>query len=160
MNGFKILIVLTGLLASQLTQALSPEAEQGKASAAVCLSCHNAELTPPKAPPFFGVQNKYKLSYPDKKEFVNAVTNWVKNPTEVNALMKRPVKMLGIMPALPLPDDMLNQIAAYLYEEQFEPPCVHWANDLATAGAPGKNGRNGNHTKMVQNQYNKFCSKQ
>lgn len=164
MTRNKYWILITGLIVSQLSFALTPDAEKGKASVAVCLSCHNATLEPPKAPPFFGVKNRYIRDYQDKEGFIKAITDWVKNPSEEKALMKRPVKILGVMPAMPLPDDMLNQIASYLYEEQFDPPCEHWSNELSRPSPQGKGKRGkgkgkNNHEKMVQNQYNKFCNK-
>ncbi len=151
--------------------ALSPDAEKGKAAISVCLSCHNAELNPALAPPLYGVQNKYKQTYNDKQSFVDAISNWAKNPSLDKALMKRPIQKLGLMPAMPLPDDMLASIGAYIYEQEFEPPCTHWANDLAnstpTSSKPqgqgmgqGKGmgkGKGGNHDAMIRMKYNQLC---
>ena len=102
------------------------------------------------APPFFGVQNRYIREYSDKAEFISAIVNWVKQPTMDKALMRRPVRELGLMPAMPLPDEMLVQIAAYLYEKEFEPPCTHWASDIAK-------GNKDNHTRMVEDNFNNLC---
>lgn len=159
--------------------ALTPEAEKGKAAIGACLSCHNAELTPSLAPPFYGVQNKYKQAFSDKAMFVQAISDWAKHPSEENALMKRPIQKLGLMPAMPLPDEMLAQIGAYLYEEEFEPPCTHWANDLKNSTetqsqgqgkgqgmdrGQGKRqgrgkgmGQGGNHDAMIRMKYNQLC---
>lgn len=172
----KIFIILL-TIASFNTMALSTEGEKGKAAIAVCMSCHNAELTPALAPPFFGVQNKYKQAYDNQESFVQAISDWAKNPTQEGALMKRPVQMLGLMPAMPLPDDMLKSIGTYLYEEEFAPPCTHWANDLAKSDSnstaqkgqgkgmgKGKGhgmgkgkGNGGNHDAMIQMKYNQLC---
>ncbi len=153
--------------------ALTPEAEKGKTAISACLACHNAELTPSLAPPFYGVQNRYKRNYEDKQSFITAISDWAKNPTQEKALMKRPLKKLGLMPAMPLPDEMLAQIGAYLYEETFEPPCTHWANDLknSTVSQPQSKGmgrgmgrgqgkgmaQSGNHNAMIQMKYNQLC---
>lgn len=163
--------------------ALTPEAEKGKTAIAACMACHNAELTPALAPPFYGVQNKYKQTFSDKTMFIQAISDWAKNPTLENSLMKRPVQKLGLMPAMPLPDEMLAQIGAYLYEEDFEPPCTHWANDLKNASgsqSQGKGmgrgkgqgmgqgrgkgqghgkgmGQGGNHDAMIRMKYNQLC---
>lgn len=153
--------------------ALTPEAEKGKTAIAACLACHNAELTPALAPPFYGVQNKYKQAFSEKQMFIQAISDWAKNPTLENSLMKRPVQKLGLMPAMPLPDEMLAQIGAYLFEEEFEPPCTHWANDLNNSTASqgqgkgrgmgrgqghGKGmGQGGNHDAMIRMKYNQLC---
>jgi|GEM_PF-1877774 len=153
--------------------ALTPEAEKGKATIAVCMSCHNPELNPALAPPFYGVQNKYKQAHDNQESFVQAISDWAKHPTLEKALMNRPVKMLGLMPAMPLPDDMLKSIATYLYEENFEPPCTHWAIDLAKIdsgssseqskgmgkgkGAGNGKGSGGNHDAMIRMKYNQLC---
>ncbi len=171
----KKLLLLTLVLTLNV-MALTPEAEKGKLAISACLACHNAELTPAKAPPFYGVQNKYKQAFSEKQMFILAISDWAKNPTIENSLMKRPIKKLGLMPAMPLPDDMLAQIGAYLYEEDFEPPCTHWANDLKKAsgsqsqgkgmgrgkGQGGKGhgkgmGQGGNHDAMIRMKYNQLC---
>jgi len=147
---------------------LTPDAEKGKLAVPVCMSCHNPELNPPLAPPFYGVQNKYKMKYTEKQDFIKAISHWVKKPSLENALMQRPIKMLGFMPAMPLPEDMLESIAAYLYEEEFAPPCTHWANDLKNGesmknagNAKGMNKGNGkggnNHDAMVRKKYDQLC---
>ncbi len=158
----KNLTLITLILAFN-SMALTLEAEKGKTAINACLACHNAELTPSLAPPFYGVQNRYKRNYADKQSFITAVSDWAKNPTQEKALMKRPVKKFGLMPAMPLPDEMLAQIGAYLYEETFEAPCTHWANDLknSSGSQPQGNGqgmgRGGNHDAMIRMKYNQLC---
>ena len=153
--------------------ALTPDAEKGKLVIAVCMACHNAELTPALAPPLYGVQNKYKQKYNNQEDFIKAISNWVKVPSLENALMQRPVKMLGLMPAMALPDDMLKSIGAYLYEEKFPAPCTHWANDLSNSDSMNNNGKgakkgkgrgqsNGkgkgsNHDAMIRMKYDQLC---
>ena len=149
--------------------ALTPEAEIGETAISACMACHNAELTPSLAPPFYGVQNKYKRSFSDKQSFITAISDWAKKPTLENALMQRPIQKLGLMPAMPLPDEMLAQIGAYLYEETFEPPCTHWANDLKNSSNPQPQGQGrgkgmgrgkaqgGNHDAMIRMKYKQLC---
>jgi len=172
----KKLTLLTLALALN-SMALTPEAEKGKTAISACLACHNAELSPALAPPFYGVQNRYKRNYSDKQGFINAISDWAKNPSEDKALMKRPIQKLGLMPAMPLPDEMLAQIGSYLYEETFEPPCTHWANELKNSSSStslsqdmgrgegiGKGmgmgrgkGQGGNHGAMIRMKYNQLC---
>ena len=167
----KISILIT-LILSFNAMALTPEAKKGKVAIAACMSCHNAELNPALAPPFYGVQNKYKQVFEDKQIFIQAINEWAKKPTLEKAIMNRPVKILGLMPPMPLPDDMLNNIGAYLYEEDFAPPCEHWANDLKNSdssdsghskgkgkgkGKGNKKGQGGNHDAMIRMKYNQLC---
>ncbi len=168
-------ITLITLALAFNAMALTPDAEKGKTAIAACMACHNAELSPALAPPFYGVQNKYKQAFSDKDMFVQAISDWAKNPSLEKSLMKRPVKKLGLMPAMPLPDEMLAQIGTYLYEATFEPPCTHWANDLknstgsqAQGQGRGKGmgqgkghgrgmGQGGNHDAMIRMKYNQLC---
>jgi len=161
----KYIVLLMALIAFNVW-ALTPEAEKGKGSIPVCLSCHNADLNPPLAPPFYGVQNRYMMKYNNKSDFIKAIVKWVKMPTIDNALMQRPVKKLGLMPAMPMPDDMLKTIAAYLYEEEFLPPCTHWANEIKNSESMQNKGKNAsrnkgpkgnNHDAMIRKKYNQLC---
>ena len=132
--------------------SMSELAVLGGTRFAVCQSCHDASLNPPKAPPMFGVQRRYKQQYASQQEFVDAVVQFVTQPTEEGALMKGPVRKLGLMPGLPLGDEMLSEIATYIYEESFEPPCEHWAHAMSSE----KKGK-GKHRQHVQGMYEEFC---
>ncbi len=146
------LLIGSSLIYAQDDQAsLSESAIQGKAVFAVCQSCHDASLNPPKAPPMYGVQRRYQRQYENQQAFVDAIVQFVSQPTEDRALMKHPIKKLGLMPALPLGDDMLSNIATYIYEENFEPPCDHWANAISSEKGKGK------HRKQVQSSFNELC---
>ncbi len=102
-----------------------------------CNACHEQTLDPPKGPPLFGIQRKYRQAYPTKHAFINAITAFVKQPSSDKALMHRAVKTLGLMPALALPQDQLEKIAAYLYEYPFPPPCAHWKIAVTHAETEG-----------------------
>jgi len=130
---------------------MSELAVTGGTKFAVCQSCHDASLNPPKAPPMFGVQRRYKQQYASQQEFVDAVVEFVSQPTDAGALMKGPVRKLGLMPALPLGDEMLSEIATYIFEESFEPPCEHWAHAMSSGKGKGK------HRQHVQGMYEEFC---
>ena len=144
------------LLCAQETQTpLSELAVQGKADFAICQSCHDASLKPPKAPPMFAVQRMYKRQHGSQQEFVDAVVKFANQPSEDGALMKMPIKKLGLMPALPLGDDKLSGIATYIYEASFEPPCEHWAYALSSGKGTGKG--KGKHRQHVQTLYDDMC---
>jgi hypothetical protein len=154
----KKLTLITSLIFAINALALTPEAEKGEAAIAACMACHNAELLPPLAPPFYVVQTRYQKEFDNKENFIKAISDWAKKPTLEKSLMKHPVQKLGLMPAMPLPDEMLSQIGAYIYEQEFEPPCKHWAGVLKSSKSMQKKGKeNGNHDAMVQMKYNKLC---
>jgi len=133
--------------------ALSPEAEEGKAFYPACNVCHDAEQTPPLGPPMWGVQNRYRKASTDDAEFVSKMVAFVKSPSMESALMHNPVKELGLMPPLPLPDEMLKKIAAYILEENFPPPCTHWEFAVKRATEQGDMA----HAKKDQKKFDKFC---
>lgn len=150
----KIIVILLAI--SFNSMALTLEAEKGKKAIAVCMSCHNAETNPALAPPMYGVQNKYKQAFDSKDSFVKAIVDWVEEPSMEKAIMKRPIKMLGLMPPMPLPDEVLKSIGAYLYEEEFDAPCAHWENDLKKTNIL-KKGHGNNHDAMIRMKYNQLC---
>ncbi len=90
-----------------------------------CYVCHNPNAKSHDeiiAPPFMAVKKRYTREFDNKKDFINAVTNWVQNPTEEKALMRGAVKQFKIMPKLALKTDDLNKIADYLYDNEVEKP--------------------------------------
>lgn len=98
MNKSKILILLSLLLFSANSFALSPEAIEGKNFYPSCHVCHNQELDPPLGPPMWGVQRRYKNNSLDKEDFVEIMVRFVKTPTLETVLHSEAVKHLGIMP--------------------------------------------------------------
>lgn len=133
---------------------LSAAAQAGHQLYAVCDSCHNQELWPAKAPPMFGVQRRYLRATKDEAEFIERMVTFINTPTAETAVMTPAVEKLGLMPALPLGDEPLRALAAYIREAEFPPPCTHWKNVLAeAAAAPPGDGHVGQDRKM----YDKLC---
>ena len=85
-----------------------------------CFICHNEKpaygnhegLT---APPMPGVKMHYLRKYKNKEDFIRAVTEWVKKPSEDRSIMPGAIKEFGLMPAFPYPDEELQKIAEALY---------------------------------------------
>lgn len=146
-----LLIGNSFICAQEDQTSLSEMASEGEAEFAICQSCHDASLSPPKAPPMYGVQRRYKRQYENQQEFVDAIVKFVSQPTEEGALMKHPIKRLGLMPALPLGENKQSRIATYIYEENFEPPCDHWSNTISSEKG------NGNHKRHIQSMYDELC---
>ena len=133
---------------------LSPTAKAGEAGFTLCNACHNPDLSPPLAPPMWGVQRRYKMAYGDKEQFISSVVGFVKNPDKDKAVMKRPVEIMGLMPAQDLPKEQLVKIATFIYENSFAPPCAHWSNAVNKAEAEGHvDGHIQKDKRMLQ----RFC---
>jgi len=148
-----LLVFTAAALISWQAHALGPDAMAGKSAFAVCNACHDAQLDPPRGPPMFGVQRRYKRDHPQRDDFVRQVVAFVKQPGMEKVKMRGAVRHLGLMPAMPLPDDTLRAIAAYVYEEDFPPPCKHWEMASRRARQEGDE----NHARRDQEHFNRFC---
>lgn len=133
--------------------ALSPEAGEGMEHYPSCHGCHNPELDPPLGPPMFGVQRRYQRAYPTRQLFIENMAAYVRQPVQEKALMKEAVGQLGVMPPLPLPDEMLRKIVSYIYEETFAPPCKHWEIAIRRANEQG----DAEHAQKNRRNYDRLC---
>lgn len=89
-----------------------------------CFVCHFPKPDPSKrdqmiAPPMLRVQEHYKPTYGKKEDFVEAIKNWVANPTEDKVQMPGAVRKFNIMPKLVVTDEDIKLIAETLYEIDF-----------------------------------------
>jgi hypothetical protein len=133
--------------------ALSSEAIEGKKLYPTCHVCHDQTMDPPLGPPMWGVQRRYKRDTIDDEDFVTSMVAFVKKPTLESAKHDMAIEQMGLMPALPLPDTMLKNIAAYILEEKFPPPCAHWAIAVKRAAQKG----DVEHAKKDQRMLDRFC---
>ncbi|WP_456438250.1 c-type cytochrome [Psychroserpens sp.] len=114
-----------------------------------CYVCHNPNTESHDdllAPPFKGVKMHYTRQYDNKKDFVNAMVNWVQNPEEDKALMFGAVKRFKVMPKLPLPTDDLVKIAEYIYDNDVDEP--KWMEEHMKEKHEGKMGNGKGKGKM------------
>jgi len=119
-----------------------------------CLSCHDAGLDPPQAPPMYGVQKRYRMDSPDRAEFIRRITAFVQQPSEDRALLKMAVKHVGLMPAVDVAGDDVKAIAAYIYDASFDIPCRHWQAAMKMAQTKGDT----QHFDHARIRFNKMCS--
>jgi len=154
MNKLKLLLLLSTALTCTNIFALSPEAIEGKTLYPTCHVCHDQTMDPPLGPPMWGVQRRYKNSTIDNEDFVESMVAFVKKPTLENARHDKAVEQLGLMPPLPLPDTMLEKISIYILEEEFPPPCAHWAIAVKRAAKKGDM----EHAKKDQRMLDRFCN--
>ena len=147
-------IFLIVLLAfSSNSNALSPTADEGKSLYPACHVCHNQAMDPPLGPPMWGVQRQYKNNTLDNEDFVNSMVTFVKAPSLETAIHDEALKQLGLMPPMPLPDEMLHKIATYILEEKFPPPCEHWGIAVKCAEKKG----DVEHAKKDKMMLERFC---
>jgi len=89
-----------------------------------CYICHFERPDPSKrdnmlAPPMLRVQEHYLPAYPEKEDFVAAVTSYVNNPSEETTLMPGAVKKFKLMPKVVYDEAELKKIAEALYDKDF-----------------------------------------
>lgn len=109
----------------QTQQSTSTRQEGKELLKQYCLSCHWETPDPSKkdkmiAPPIARVIDHYKGTYTDKKDFVNAIVNWVTQPNQDDILMPGAARKFGLMPALAVEKDKLEKIAGYLFNADFD----------------------------------------
>ncbi len=153
MSRTTFLLLLGILFYSGQVIALSPQATEGKSLYPSCHVCHDQALDPPLGPPMWGVQRRYKRGTLDDEDFVKSMVGFVKSPSLNKAKHDFAVEQMGLMPALPLPDEMLEKIARYILEETFPPPCTHWLIAVKRAEAKGDIA----HAEKDQRQLERFC---
>lgn len=146
-------LALFASLVSVPVLALSPEAEKGKDQFAACNACHNAELNPPLAPPIWGIQRRYKMQAMDRETFIDQLAGFVGAPSADSALFAQAVTRFGLMSAVALPEEELRNIAAYIWEESFEPPCEHWKAGAEIAMKEGDQAHAAKDLQMLK----RFC---
>jgi len=144
--------VLFAMLSPNIA-ALSPDATEGKSFYPACHVCHNQKMDPPLGPPMWGVQRRYKNNSLNSEDFIKQLVSFVKEPTMEKAIHDEALKQLGLMPPMPLPDEMLRKIAVYLWEETFPPPCEHWKIAIKRAEKKGDI----EHAEKDQMMLERFC---
>lgn len=113
-----ILLASTQLSASE--EVMHPGA---KVYQSACMVCHVAEGRPTIAPPIFAVKGHVIDVYPERDDFIQRITSWVKAPDEKDALMRGAIRKFGLMPAMPqLSDDDLQAVAEYLFDTDMDLP--------------------------------------
>ncbi|ERM83328.1 hypothetical protein P872_15915 [Rhodonellum psychrophilum GCM71 = DSM 17998] len=85
-----------------------------------CLSCHNPDMTGGHAsrlaPPIFKVREHYYREDITKEEFTASILNFVKNPSEDKTKMRGAIRNFGLMPSLVIPQEDLELIVNYIYD--------------------------------------------
>ncbi|MGB5463253.1 MAG: c-type cytochrome [Aureibaculum sp.] len=88
----------------------------------VCHSINSKNHDNIIAPPMAAVKRRYKMNYTTREEFIEAMVNWAKDPSEENALMFGAVQQFKLMPKQEFNEEDLFKIAAYIYDNEIEQP--------------------------------------
>ena len=83
-----------------------------------CYTCHSPQMRGQQrlAPPFQMVKMHYMRDYETKELFIDAISVWVKEPNADKSIMPGALNRFGLMPPMMIDDEIVRQIAAYLYE--------------------------------------------
>jgi mono/diheme cytochrome c family protein len=111
-----------------------------------CMICHSTEGKDDKtmlAPPFYQVKNRYLKASMDQSDFVVTMSNWVKNPSADNALMRGAVEHFNIMPQLGYTDADIKLIVNYIYNNEMPKP--DWFDAHQREHSKNKQGKGHGH---------------
>jgi len=101
----------------------------------------------------WGVKRRYLKHYGNDSDFVKNMVAFVKAPSLERAIHTPALQQLGLMPALPLPDPILNNLAQFILENEFEPPCDHWKLAIERAKTQG----DAEHASKDMKMHQRFC---
>ncbi|TGV01654.1 cytochrome c family protein [Flavivirga rizhaonensis] len=89
-----------------------------------CYLCHDATTSEAErlGPPMIAIKKRYIFPDTSKEEFVNSMQDWIKNPNEKDAKMYGAVRRFGVMQKLPYSEEIIGQIADYMFDNQIEQP--------------------------------------
>ena len=104
----------------ELTTGKTDDIKGLKLMSQYCLSCHNPDMGGGHAsrlgPPIFKVREHYYREGISKEEFTSSILNFVKNPSEDKTKMRGAIRNFGLMPPLVIPQEDLELIVNYIYE--------------------------------------------
>lgn len=94
-----------------------------------CYVCHSPTATMEDriGPPMIAVKKHYISENTSKEEFTADMLSWINNPNEEDAKMRGAVKKFGVMPNTPYPEETIQQIADYMFDNEIEQP--EWFED-------------------------------
>ena len=89
-----------------------------------CYACHNPKNSEAEmmAPPMIAVKMRYTSGNISKEDFINALLEWSKNPSEYKSKMPGAVNKFEVMPYQFFPEDTIRQIADYIFDNEIEEP--------------------------------------
>ncbi len=107
------------------TQIDSPQEHPGKKLMENnCYVCHDPQASEDRmmAPPMIAIKKHYISADTTKEEFINAMLDWSKKPSEEKSKMPGAIKKFGLMPYQFFPENTMRQIADYMFDNKIEEP--------------------------------------
>jgi len=151
-HKIKLSIILTSILFLNCKEEIQPKADYlvvnvitqssehtgEKLMETYCYACHNPTTNHDNrlAPPMIAVKKHYINTSTTKKEFVNSIQTWIKNPNEDDAKMFGAVRRFGVMIKQPFSEDDIKLIAEYMFDNDIEQP--EWFEDHEKGNKKGK----------------------
>ncbi|MFI1743567.1 hypothetical protein [Thalassobellus sediminis] len=108
-----------------ISESKSDEVHPGKKLMEIyCYACHSPSASHDArlAPPMIAIKKMYINNNTSKEDFVNSMQEWIKNPTKENAKMFGAVNRFGVMPKTPYPEQTIEKIADYMFENDIAQP--------------------------------------
>ena len=98
-----------------------------------CYICHNPKASQESmiAPPMIAIKNYYIGENTTKEQFTEDLIQWIIDP-EQESKMPDALFEFGSMPYIPYPDDVIAQIAEYIYDYDIEGPT--WYDEALKEG--------------------------
>lgn len=89
-----------------------------------CYTCHSPEANHDNriAPPMFAVKKHYIEEGMSRSEFVKSIQSWINEPIAANSKMPGAMRRFGLMPKQQFPEDAVQKISEYLYDNELERP--------------------------------------
>lgn len=110
----KIIIILFILIDSLFAQQYASLFFDGN-----CVTCHEINIDK-SAPSIKRIKEHYLRAFPQKKDFIVYMTNWILNPEIKTSIMQEDIKKFGLMPNLSFDKFTLEQISEYIYTHEFK----------------------------------------
>jgi cytochrome c553 len=89
-----------------------------------CYVCHSPTASHDDriGPPMVAVKRHYINKSTTKEEFIKDMQAWIKNPNAEDARMYGAVKRFGVMPKQAFPEETIEKIADYMFDNTIEQP--------------------------------------
>ena len=84
-----------------------------------CATCHHLQKAS-SAPTIYEVRQRYLQAFPDKKDFIKYMSDFVLNPSYEKSLMHDKIEKYGLMPQMAYERDVVKEIIAYIYNGEIE----------------------------------------
>lgn len=84
-----------------------------------CVTCH-LKKTKDSAPSINEIRKHYINAFPEEKDFVNYMSQWILNPSEKTSIMQHSIDEFELMPDLAYDEETLKEISKYIYNTDFE----------------------------------------